>query len=174
MTSAPSGPPGVRWHDVDEATLAARLRRWADWLRAQPDRANLLITLHGDLGAGKTTFARLLLRALGVGGRIKSPTFALVEPYELDLGSAVVPAWHADLYRLDDPREWDEAGLTELLGGSGLRLVEWPERAGGRLGPPDLAVQLATGSDESRRELTLQASTPAGQAALQALTDDQC
>lgn len=90
-------------------------------------------TLRGDLGAGKTTFVRHLLRALGVTGRIKSPTYALVEPYDLPApagGPTMPPAWHADLYRFDDPREWEDAGLRELFASPGLKLVEWPEKAG--------------------------------------------
>ena len=172
MTSDPALPARLRWAALTEDALAARLRTLARWLRADPQRANLLITLQGDLGAGKTTFVRHLLRALGVTGRIKSPTFALVEPYELTLGAHTLPAWHADLYRFDDPREWTEAGLAELFAGPGLKLVEWPERAGVALGRPDVAVRLAAGADDERRDIELHALSPLGLAVLDALRHD--
>lgn len=173
MTSNPCPPTTtLRWPAQEEAALAARLRRLAQWLRADAARADLLITLHGDLGAGKTTFVRHLLRALGVQGRIKSPTYALAEPYELVLDNGVLPAWHADLYRLQDPREWAEAGLQELLAGRGLRLVEWPERAGAALDMADLAVRLIPTADDGLRDVELAAGSAKGRAVLDALRDD--
>lgn len=101
---------------------------------------NLRLYLHGDLGAGKTTFVRHLLRKLGVQGRIKSPTFALMESYDLpEVGST---SSHFDLYRLETPEEWLESGLQEDLLSPGLKLVEWPNKAGEGLPPPDLALVL--------------------------------
>lgn len=100
--------------------------------------ANAVVHLHGDLGAGKSTLARALLRALGVQGAIRSPTYTLVERYPLEDGGE---AWHLDLYRIAD------AGELEFLGLDGaevrLWLVEWPERGAGQLPPPDLTVELA-------------------------------
>lgn len=163
-------PPRAQhtWHHLDEEALATLAQRLAAWLRADPGRANLRLTLHGELGAGKTTWTRHLLRALGVQGRIQSPTYALVEPYEVTLGTTAVTVMHADLYRLSDPREWLDAGLAELMDAPGLKLVEWPERAGRLLGTVDAALHLQH-DDEHHRHLTWQARTAAGEAALQAL-----
>ena len=130
-------------------------------LAAQPALRNAVLELHGDLGAGKTTFVRHLLRALGVTGRIKSPTYAVVEPHELP-GLAI---WHFDFYRFSDPREWEDAGFRDLFASPGLKLAEWPEKAAGLLPVADLALTLRVQPDESR-QLTLQAQTAAGAALL--------
>jgi tRNA threonylcarbamoyladenosine biosynthesis protein TsaE len=117
-----------------------------------------LIELHGPLGAGKTSFVRHLLRALGIAGRIKSPTYALLEPYELD-------GWHIshiDLYRLEDAREWSDAGLRDTLAQPGLKLIEWPDKAGGRLPQPDLRLHIEPTGDGDERQVTLEACTPLG------------
>ena len=116
-----------------------------------------LVELHGDLGAGKTTLVRHLLRALGVQGRVKSPTYAVLEPYELP-GLAV---WHFDFYRFNDPREWEEAGFRDIFANPGLKLIEWPEKAAGCLPLADLVIKL-TALDESAREVVLTAQTAAG------------
>ena len=97
-----------------------------------------LIALHGDLGSGKTTLSRGLLRALGHSGAVKSPTFTLVEPYEI-AGRQVL---HYDLYRLNDPEELHFLGVRDFLDQHTLTLVEWPERAGSWLPAPDLRVEL--------------------------------
>jgi tRNA threonylcarbamoyladenosine biosynthesis protein TsaE len=116
------------------------------------------------MGAGKTTFTRHLLRALGVQGRIKSPTYAVVELYELpDL-----PVAHFDFYRFDDPREWEEAGFRELFAAPGLKLAEWPQRAEGMLAVPDLRLGIEP-HGESAREVQVQALTPVGEVLLGAL-----
>ncbi len=98
-----------------------------------------LITLAGPLGAGKTTFVRHLLRALGVTGRIKSPTYAVLEPHSLSDGSEVA---HFDFYRFSDPREWLDAGFRDVFARPGLKIVEWPELAAGLLPVPDLALAI--------------------------------
>jgi tRNA threonylcarbamoyladenosine biosynthesis protein TsaE len=100
--------------------------------------AQAVVHLHGDLGAGKSTLARALLRALGVQGAIRSPTYTLVERYALADGGE---AWHLDLYRIADPGELEFLGLD----GAEVRLwlVEWPERGRGGLPAPDLTVELA-------------------------------
>lgn len=103
------------------------------------------IALHGDLGAGKTTFVRHLLRSLGVTGRIKSPTYAVVEPHEAP-GLAI---WHFDFYRFDDPQEWEDAGFRDIYAGPGLKIAEWPEKAQGLLPVPDLRIEIAFGGDEA-------------------------
>ena len=132
------------------------------------DRA--FIELHGDLGAGKTTFVRHLLRALGVQGRIKSPTYAVVEPYELPAGAEPGRprlAWHFDFYRFTDPREWEDAGFRDIFAGPGLKLAEWPGHVAAVLPQADLAIHIATQADESR-QVRLQAATALGRALLMA------
>ena len=104
------------------------------------------LALHGDLGAGKTTLVRAFLRALGYAGRVVSPTYTLVETYEI----AVRRIAHYDLYRLNDPEELEWMGAREDFGGDTLCLVEWPERGVGVLPPPDLELYLLH-EDESRR-----------------------
>ena len=112
------------------------------------------IELHGPLGAGKTTFVRHLLHALGVQGRVKSPTYAVLEEYELPApgGDAEhsLHIRHFDFYRFDDPQEWEDAGFREVFGGPGLKLVEWPEKAEGLLPTPDLRIEIEPGQDEQR------------------------
>jgi tRNA threonylcarbamoyladenosine biosynthesis protein TsaE len=126
----------------DEAACAA----FAGALARRPGIDNAVVELQGPLGAGKTTFVRHLLRALGVGGRIKSPTFAVIEPYELP-GLKIS---HFDFYRFDDPHEWQDAGFRDVFAEPGLKLVEWPEKAAGRLPVPDLRLHIEPQSDGSR------------------------
>lgn len=143
----------------DEAATQA----FAAALATQPTLSNAFIALHGDLGAGKTTLVRHLLQALGVKGRIKSPTYAVVEPYELP----TINVWHFDFYRFADPREWEDAGFRDIFASAGLKLVEWPEKAASFLPQADLDLTLRT-RGESEREVRLQAHTPTGVALLQA------
>ena len=95
-----------------------------------------LVYLCGELGAGKTTLVRGILRGLGFAGPVKSPTYTLLEPYEEQ------SVYHFDLYRIADSRELDFIGLDEFLAARAIKLVEWPERGTGRLPPPDLDIQL--------------------------------
>lgn len=127
----------------------------------RPDRA--VVFLHGDLGAGKSTLARAWLRALGVSGAIKSPTYALVERYAIPGGEAA----HLDLYRLAAAAELDFLGLDELAAEATLWLVEWPERGAGSLPPPDLHVTLAV--DGAGRRAVLEPGSPGGEAWLSRL-----
>lgn len=117
-----------------------------------------IIELHGDLGAGKTTFARFLLAALGVAGRVKSPTYTVIEPYTLANGTNI---WHFDFYRFNDPREWEEAGFRDMFASPGLKLVEWPEKAGEYLPQCDLQLHIDMQPDETR-SVQLSAFTPLG------------
>ncbi len=98
----------------------------------------LVLYLSGDLGSGKTTLARGLIRALGHAGPIKSPTYALVEVYEL----SSIHLYHFDFYRFKNQEEWEDSGFREYFGPDALSIVEWPERAGTSLAPPDLAIRL--------------------------------
>ncbi len=139
------------WRD-ESATQA-----FATALAAQPALHNAFVELRGDLGAGKTTLVRHLLHALGVRGRIKSPTYAVVEPYELP-GLAV---WHFDFYRFSDPREWVDAGFRDIFASPGLKIAEWPDKASGCLPLADLVIELAVG-DDNTRQVTLTAQTSTG------------
>ena len=131
---------------------------FAEALAARPGLANAFIELRGDLGAGKTTFVRHLLGALGVQGRIKSPTYAVVEPYELASGLNI---WHFDFYRFNDPDEWEEAGFRELFASPGLKLAEWATNAGPHIPQADLVIAIDT-ADSEVRNVTLTAMTDAG------------
>jgi tRNA threonylcarbamoyladenosine biosynthesis protein TsaE len=135
---------------------------FAQALARQPAIDDALIELQGDLGAGKTTFVRHLLGALGVQGRIKSPTYAVVEPYTLATGANI---WHFDFFRFNDPREWEEAGFRDIFASPGLKLVEWPDKAGDHLPPPDLLIAIDVLPDESRA-VTLTARSAIGEALL--------
>ena len=121
--------------------------------QTRPPRA--IVYLRGDLGAGKSTLARALLRALGVEGAIRSPTYTLVERYPLRDGDDAV---HLDLYRIGDPGELEFLGLD--AGEGALWLIEWPERGGTSLPPADLDIALAIEGDG--RRLDLVACTPVG------------
>lgn len=132
-------------------------RAFATQLATRPALRRAFIELHGDLGAGKTTFARHLLHAMGVPGRIKSPTYAVVEPHELP-GLAI---WHFDFFRFNDPREWEDAGFRDLFAAEGLKIAEWPEKAAELLPHADLVLRIEVLPDESRR-VTLRAQTPLG------------
>lgn len=146
------------WHCEADTEAFARQ------LAAQPLLANAFLTLHGDLGAGKTTLVRHLLRALGVQGRIKSPTYAVVEPHE----APNLSIWHFDFYRFDDPREWEDAGFRDIFANPGLKVAEWPEKAAALTPPADLAIHIEA-IDDTERKVTLHAPTPAGRAMLQGL-----
>jgi tRNA threonylcarbamoyladenosine biosynthesis protein TsaE len=137
-------------------------------MAGSPDMADAIIELHGDLGAGKTTWVRHLLQALGVQGRIKSPTYGVVEPHRgTHLGQAL-DIWHFDFYRLDDPREWVEAGLRDVFTQPGLKLVEWPEKAGPQRPAADLALHIES-MDEQQRQVQMVGLSAKGQRMLEGL-----
>jgi tRNA threonylcarbamoyladenosine biosynthesis protein TsaE len=119
--------------------------------------ASFVVHLRGDLGAGKSSLARALLRALGVTTSIKSPTYSLVERYDLPGDREAV---HLDLYRIGDPGELEYLGLDDLAGRDVLWLVEWPEKGGSALPPPDLEIRLDP-APEGRRA-TLRPLSPRG------------
>jgi tRNA threonylcarbamoyladenosine biosynthesis protein TsaE len=150
------------WHDETACEQAAAR------LSLQHALRDARIELVGPLGAGKTSFVRHLLRALGVRGRIKSPSYAIVEPYEIAQahgGGASFAASHFDFYRFEDPHEWDDAGLRDDYAAPGLKLVEWPEKAGALLPAPDLRLSIAPQPDGAR-DVTWQAHTERGLAML--------
>lgn len=117
----------------DEAATAVLAQQLASVLDG-----GLVVYLHGPLGAGKTSFARALLTSLGVGERVKSPTYSLIEGY----AARDRPAWHLDLYRIADPGELEWLGLDALADPEALVLIEWPERGLGALPDADLELDL--------------------------------
>ena len=142
-----------RWRALlDEPGLSGLAAALA---RSAPDR--YVVFLRGELGAGKTTFARAFVRSLLPGVRVKSPSYALVEPYELPEGSL----YHVDLYRISDASELEALAVREMAAAGNGLLVEWPERALGALPEPDLEVRLEHAED--RRVLDLVATTARGE-----------
>jgi len=120
----------------------------------------LIVHLHGELGAGKTSLTRALLHAAGYQGRVKSPTYTLVEPYAVRLNGVAVAVLHFDLYRMNNPQEFIDAGLREYFDGSSICIVEWPEQAGDLLPAPDIAVFLKIAGQG--RDVELNAFSPQG------------
>ena len=129
-------------------------------------RAGMTVYLEGDLGTGKTTLVRGVLRALGHTGRVKSPTYTLTEIYSLP----GFELYHFDLYRMHDPREWLDAGFREVADGQTVSLIEWPEKAAGLLPPPDLRIQLHV--LDAGREVEIVAEPALGKECLKAWHDE--
>ncbi|MDR3214153.1 MAG: tRNA (adenosine(37)-N6)-threonylcarbamoyltransferase complex ATPase subunit type 1 TsaE [Azoarcus sp.] len=145
---------------VDEAATLALGARLAAALAP-----GLKIWLEGDLGSGKTTLVRGILRALGFAGTVKSPTYTLIEPYTV----SKITLYHFDFYRLTSPDEFLDAGLDEYFSGAGICLVEWPQQAAPYLASPDIVIALA--ARNGGRAATVQASTEAGRTCVKRLTD---
>jgi len=156
VESFPIVKPGL----MDEAALCAFASRMAGALQAP-----LVIYLEGDLGAGKTTFCRALIQSLGHEGRVKSPTYGLLERYDLRSGSVL----HLDLYRIGDPGELEYLAITDLFEDHTILLVEWPERGQGALPAPDLTIAL--GHEDDQRFVILRAHSKRGYAVCRASTD---
>lgn len=154
----PETSTSIRFNSVDEDGMADFARRLAPLLDDV-----LLLTLEGGLGAGKTTLVRALLAALGYEGKVKSPTYALVEPYLIS-GRDV---FHFDLYRLSDPEELDFLGLDDYFTGSSLCLVEWADKGAGMLPEADLNLMIEF-ADE-RRHLILTGLSAVGLSAVREL-----
>jgi tRNA threonylcarbamoyladenosine biosynthesis protein TsaE len=125
----------------------------------------MFIALHGDLGSGKTTLARGMLRALGYDGRVKSPTYTLVEHYEL----SKLDFYHFDFYRFTDPHEIVDAGLREAFNARSVCVVEWPERAAAYLPRPDMNVTLTVSGTGRRARMA--AESEIGRKCLRQLSD---
>lgn len=144
-------PQRLTRHLPDEsATLALGAQM------AQALAPGLVIYLCGNLGAGKTTLTRGVLRGLGYEGKVKSPTYTLVELYAISR----LKLYHFDLYRFADPREWEEAGFREYFNADSICLVEWPEKAGKWLPRPDVRVTLSLAGEGRTAEI--EAETEAG------------
>jgi tRNA threonylcarbamoyladenosine biosynthesis protein TsaE len=152
----------LHWQTEDDTRqFAARLALQLSTLRPED---SLFIELHGDLGAGKTTFVRHLLQTMGVTGRIKSPTYAIVEAYD-DIKNALyqpLNLWHFDFYRFNDPLEWEEAGFRDIFASNGIKIAEWPEKAAAELPVADIAMIIVANMDETRA-ITVKANTAVGQ-----------
>lgn len=142
-------------HLPDEAATA---RLGADL--AQVLTPGLAIHLHGDLGAGKTALTRALLHAAGYQGRVKSPTYTLAEPYEVQLAARMVTVIHFDLYRMASPEEFLDAGFREHFSENTVCIVEWPEKGAPVLPPPDIHVSLTLA--EHGRDVELRALSDKG------------
>ena len=127
-------------------------------------KPGMVVYLVGELGAGKTTLARGVLRALGHTGRVKSPSFALVEPYTISR----LYLYHFDFYRFADPRELEEAGFREYFNPDSVCLVEWPENAAGMIPPADLKLEVTVLG--SGRQLEIGSETEAGERCIKGLT----
>ncbi|MDR1854087.1 MAG: tRNA (adenosine(37)-N6)-threonylcarbamoyltransferase complex ATPase subunit type 1 TsaE [Azoarcus sp.] len=144
----------------DEAATLALGARFAAALAP-----GLVVWLEGDLGSGKTTLVRGVLRALGHTGAVKSPTYTLIEPYVVSR----INLYHFDFYRLSSPEEFLDAGLDEYFSGTGVCFVEWPRQAEPYLAKPDVVVALA--AQDGGRRATITATTEAGSTCLKRLTD---
>lgn len=149
--------------DDEDATVRLGRRLGAALRAAGPP--SLVMFLEGDLGAGKTTLARGFLAALGHEGRVPSPTYTLIEPYEVG-GYRVL---HVDLYRIHTAAEVEDLGLLDQLGAGTVALIEWPERGGRYLPEPDLRLRLEQRTPG--RSLDGVAETPAGREVLGRMTD---
>src|SRR5881398_3394967 len=123
----------------------------------------LVLHLSGELGTGKTTLVRGLLRSLGITGPIKSPSYAWVEPYTI----SSLDLYHFDFYRFGDRNAWLSSGLREYFRPDAVCIVEWPERAGSLLSPPDLAIQLSYQGEA--RQASIEAQSAEGEAWLASL-----
>ena len=124
----------------------------------------MIVTVDGDLGSGKTTLVRGVLRAVGVEGPIKSPTYTIVEHYAI----SSLYFYHFDFYRFANPDEWDSAGVSEFFRHDAVCLVEWPERVAGLLPAPDLRLSLSYAA-HGGRDLFAEAFTAAGSRCMSAL-----
>jgi tRNA threonylcarbamoyladenosine biosynthesis protein TsaE len=153
--------------EADTTALAQKLAHSLSHFFQVDSSTHLNISLDGDLGMGKTTFARHLIQGLGYEGRVKSPTYTLCEPYPLIIHGKTLAINHFDLYRIRDPLEWQEAGFAEHFDEHGFCLVEWPEKAEGTLPAFDIEIHLIAGTDENQRNIIFQANSSQGMAILE-------
>ncbi|MFK7964781.1 MAG: tRNA (adenosine(37)-N6)-threonylcarbamoyltransferase complex ATPase subunit type 1 TsaE [Burkholderiaceae bacterium] len=165
--NSPPNPPGrdsLSLGLADEAATALVAE-----VLGQALRPGCVIHLSGTLGAGKTAFCRALIRSLGYNGRVKSPTYTLVEPYRL----SKYELYHFDFYRFSSDQELREAGFEESLDSDAVALIEWPEMAADKLPKPDVLLRLALADDDQARDLHVQVHSEAGRACLNALLANQ-
>ena len=152
------------YHLADESATIAMGKKLADIVKRSL-KQGLVVYLYGDLGAGKTTLTRGFVQGMGHNGHVKSPTYTLVEPYELNEWLV----YHFDLYRLSDPEELEYMGIRDYFADNCCCFIEWPEKGHGMIKAPDLQINLAY-SDE-QRTLSIQAKTALGEQVLTALAD---
>lgn len=146
----------------DEAATLACGTRFAHLVKA-----GLVVYLHGDLGAGKTTFVRGVLHGLGHAGKVKSPTYTLVEPYMIEPNAtSSYNLYHFDLYRFTSEEEWDAAGFRDYFNPQSICMIEWPEKAVHVLPEPDIHVRLWL--LDNGRKIQFSAGSPLGKQCLEA------
>lgn len=148
--------------EAETASLAKNFAAAISQLLSKTPNAHLNISLEGDLGAGKTTFARYLIQGMGHEGKVKSPTYTLCEPYPLQVNKTAFTAHHFDLYRMKDPLEWQEAGFGEYFDVPGFCLIEWPEKAEGTLPAFDIQIALSAGAQDDERNIHINAMSVLG------------
>ena len=149
------------WHIDNETDMVALGEQWGRALAAEPGAATVFLV--GDLGAGKTTLSRGILRAFGHTGAVKSPTYTLVEAYEFPARTV----YHFDLYRLGDPEELEYMGIRDYFDERSICLIEWPARGAGVLPAPDWQIEVKV--EGLGRRISIRALMPVGEALLQKL-----
>lgn len=153
-------------HLADEAATELLGRQLAAALKQPEAKQGAVIFLHGDLGTGKTTLSRALIRGLGYDGPVKSPTYTLIEPYDF----FDFPLYHFDLYRLSDPEEVEFLGVEDYFRRPVICLIEWPEKGQGYLPLPDLELSLFDAPGQAGRSVEWQAHSDVGRYLIEALT----
>ena len=154
-TQADSHLKSIKRHcrqESETAELAKALGNVLAQFLANSPSQHVNIALEGNLGAGKTAFARHLIQGMGFVGKVKSPTYSLCESYPIVCGKNSVNAFHFDLYRMRTPLEWQEAGLADHFDEPGICLIEWPEKAEGTLPQLDLQISISAGELETERQ----------------------
>jgi tRNA threonylcarbamoyladenosine biosynthesis protein TsaE len=138
--------------ELDSESACENLaKRIADLIRSLPVmETGFQVWFYGDLGSGKTTLIRYILRSLGYLGKVKSPTYNLCESYCVLIHGQPMPLHHFDLYRMNHPLEWEEAGFKDILTLPGINFIEWPEKAGSTLPSPDMKIHLVYISQSER------------------------
>lgn len=175
QTQAPQAEPqaSLKQYCRQEAETASLAKHCAlstaQWIETNPT-GHLNIALIGDLGAGKTSFARHFIQGLGYPGKVKSPTYTLCEPYEIHCNPNAFTVHHFDLYRMRNPLEWQEAGFAEYFDMPGLCLIEWPEKAEGTLPNIDLQIELSAGEHEHARAIQMSARSEEGKRLLEKIS----
>ena len=175
-TQADSHLKSIKRHcrqETETAELAKALGSvLAHFLTGSTSPQHVNIALEGNLGAGKTAFARHLIQGMGYVGKVKSPTYSLCESYPIVCGKNAVNAFHFDLYRMRTPLEWQEAGLADHFDEPGICLIEWPEKAEGTLPILDLQISISADQTEEERQFEFIALSDLGLRLLTQLQGD--